>query len=425
MISYFFPPIFAIGSLRALGFAKHLPEFNWQPYVLSIKNPDLSFTLSDTFKPPEYVKTFYTPSLINLKSISSKFDNLLKKFLNIFFNLKTRRSTVQDLFFIPDVFVGWVIPSLIKGLTLIRKHNIDIIYISCRPFSSALTGVFLKKLTKRPLIIDYRDPISFPMYFFDTRISRNFTLPIINIIEKFVLRNADKFLLTSEETKQLYLSKYPFLKYKTHLIYNGFFTSPPQNPHTKKSDIFTIVYSGNFYYDYPIPSEPFFQALQKVIFQNMVPKNKIRFLYIGKLRKHNSWLDQLTKKFSIQDNVVKVGHVSQEKALEIITESSLFLLRIVPTMIAAKLFDGLSVGIPILATTKKGEAEELIKKYSSTFYIVDPLDVDGIVHSITKSYHLWIKGELKTKKNSVYLKHFNKKAITSQFVNILEKIYTS
>ena len=29
-----------VGGLRALGFSKYLPEFGWEPYVLSVKNPD-------------------------------------------------------------------------------------------------------------------------------------------------------------------------------------------------------------------------------------------------------------------------------------------------------------------------------------------------------------------------------------------------
>src|SRR4051812_44615969 len=35
IVAYYFPPIAGIGSIRAASFAKHLPEFGWEPTVLA------------------------------------------------------------------------------------------------------------------------------------------------------------------------------------------------------------------------------------------------------------------------------------------------------------------------------------------------------------------------------------------------------
>ena len=49
MIAYYFPPLGGIGSLRAVKFAEHLPEFGWEPTVLAprlgtfFEDPELRF----------------------------------------------------------------------------------------------------------------------------------------------------------------------------------------------------------------------------------------------------------------------------------------------------------------------------------------------------------------------------------------------
>jgi hypothetical protein len=39
MVCYHFPPLGGIASLRALRFARHLPEFGWEPLVLVPEQP--------------------------------------------------------------------------------------------------------------------------------------------------------------------------------------------------------------------------------------------------------------------------------------------------------------------------------------------------------------------------------------------------
>ena len=60
MISYYYPPLADVGALRALGFSLHLPSFGWEPYVLSIKNPDLSLCSIGDKEIPKNVKIFYS-----------------------------------------------------------------------------------------------------------------------------------------------------------------------------------------------------------------------------------------------------------------------------------------------------------------------------------------------------------------------------
>ena len=240
MISYYYPPLADVGSLRALWFSKYLPAFGWEPYVLSVKNPDKSYCITGGELPPENVKVFHARSLFNLYKITGKANGLIAKILRLF-GMELNGNIIHDLFCIPDIFVGWIFPSFIKGLQIINKYDIHMVYVSCKPFSQAITGIMLKKAMNIPLVLDFRDPISFPARLFHGAIATKITLPVIKRIEKYVLKRTDVLILTTNETKKQYLSAYPFLNGKVHRIYNGFAFNPYTHRTGAPFDRFTII----------------------------------------------------------------------------------------------------------------------------------------------------------------------------------------
>ena len=51
IVTYYFPPRPAVGSLRPLGLTKYLPEFGWEAVILTAKLPDKpapEFTVIET-----------------------------------------------------------------------------------------------------------------------------------------------------------------------------------------------------------------------------------------------------------------------------------------------------------------------------------------------------------------------------------------
>ena len=72
IISYHYPPLADVGGQRALAFSKYITEFGWEPYVLSVKNPDKTWSIKGNEKPPEMVKVFYTLSILNFSRIIGK-----------------------------------------------------------------------------------------------------------------------------------------------------------------------------------------------------------------------------------------------------------------------------------------------------------------------------------------------------------------
>jgi glycosyltransferase involved in cell wall biosynthesis len=416
MLSYLFPPVTDVGGLRALGFAENLPACGWEPHVLSVKNPDTSLCKVGRSGAPEGIETTYCKSLFHMNRMSWKANGVLRLLLKAV-GVRLEGNVVHELFCLPDAFAGWVLPAYFAGLRIMKRQPVDVIYVSSKPFSTCLAGVFLKKATGKPLVLDFRDPASFPDNLFLPNRFGHIRQRAVARIERFVLQNADYLLTTTRATEEEYLNRYPFLEGRTRTIYNGYYLPPEPVQTVEPFDVFTIVYLGNFYYDL-LASDTFFLALKSVVEKGGIPPGKIRFLYVGALREKN-WLDDACRQYGIGHLVQTTGQVTRDEAQSILMRSALMLLRIVPPMISTKLFEGLRDGVPMLAVIEKGEVADIIQAFSPSSFVVTDNSVQAIEKSFLEAYRLWTAGELKRHQNSDYLDRFNKLALTRTFSEVL------
>ena len=176
--------------------------------------------------------------------------------------------------------------SVIEGLKIIRKNEINVIVSTCKPNSSAIIGALLSKITGIPLVLDFRDPWRKIIYKMAGNNSDSLSnlVPdwrdaIDKLIESSVLRHAKQLVFTTEETRALYEDVYSLLQGRTHTIYNGFADGYFHSSFPKAFENFTIVYSGNYYFELG-PSESFFQALH-ILKDDTELRGNFRFLYIG------------------------------------------------------------------------------------------------------------------------------------------------
>lgn len=420
IISYYFPPINNVGALRALGFARNLPDQGWTPHVLSVKNPDLSLCSLGAEGPPTDIDTTYCRSLFNLNRLTWKANGALR-LLARHFGLTLQGNIVSELISLPDEFIGWVLPAYMAGRRIIKRFNIDLIYVSSKPFSTTLAGVMLKQTTGKPLVLDFRDPASFPPNLFLDNMAGRMRQKFTARLEKFVLRKADHLITTTRSTESEYRRRYPFLRNKIKTIYNGYYLPADSKPSPEPFRVFTIVYLGNFYYNL-LPSDSFFQALRNILDQGLIPPDRIRFLYVGKLRKKSNWLDEAGRRFGISSILQTTGVVPREKAQHLLKRSALMLLRIVPPMISTKLFEALRDGIPMLAIIDHGEVEHLVNTFSPKSHVVTTSEVKDIITAIVQAYQDWMDGRLTHSADDKYLTNFSKPALTKELTNILNQI---
>ena len=120
---------------RVLNLVEHLPEFGWEPIILSVKNPSAPAHDESLLKriPPD-IKTFFTqtrePFTAYKKITGRKTSDHLPKNLTAnpdsSFREKLSRWIRANLF-IPDARAGWK-PVLVKeGLSIIKEYDHDIV----------------------------------------------------------------------------------------------------------------------------------------------------------------------------------------------------------------------------------------------------------------------------------------------------------
>ncbi len=419
MICYYYPPITDVGSKRSVAFSKYFKKFGWNPYVLSVKNPDRYYCTLGKDNPPEGIPTEYSYSLMNPYWLLGKMNGAMARMLKLF-HIEVTKNYFYELVCYPDHFLGWIPLTTIKGARMIRENNIDAIYVSCTPFSAAVIGVFLKKLTGKPLVLDFRDPFATGglSYFDVPRIRKD----IIFWFEKIFLQHADLFIVTSEETRQEYLKNYPEIEKKIYTIYNGFDPVHPFNKPEEKFKRFSIIYTGQFYTygpNHQVYTDIFFKALAHLKSTGDISAQNFQFLFFGDEYKY---IEEIVGRHGINDLVIARSRMPYQEVLDSISRSHLMLLRIVKLMISTKLYEGIPLNVPFLATIPHGEVEEMIREYSPGSYIVTEentyLDVADAIRDAMKRYR---NNEKPENHVNEFLARFTRENMTRMLMQAIEK----
>lgn len=419
MICYYYPPLTDVGAKRSVAFSKYFRKHGWNPFVLSVKNPEKGYCSIGTDAPPEGVPTEYSCSVINLYWLLKKMNGALARILRIF-GSELKRDHFFDLICYPDHFVGWVPLTTLKGVRMIRKNSIDAIYVSSTPFTGSLVGVFLKKLTKKPLILDFRDPymVGISNYADMTRIRR-----LANRwFEKLFLRHADLFFVTSEETRQAYIREYPWVEEKAFTIYNGFDPVSSLDGLERKFDKFSIIYTGQFYTygpNHQLYTDMFFKALAHLKSAGDISAENFQFLFYGN---EYEYIEETASRYGVNDLVNARSRVPYQEVLESVSRAHLMLLRIVKLMISTKLFEGIPLNIPFLAIIPHGEVEEIIREYSPGSYIVTEegshLEVAAAIKDAMMKYR---DNQIPANRVDDFLARYTRENMTLKLMRIVEE----
>jgi glycosyltransferase involved in cell wall biosynthesis len=159
LVAYYFPPLAGAGSLRALGFARHLPEFGWEPTVLA---PGAGAYRRDP--------TIAFPADRVVRTASIELSRLGKRALRAGgsdtapaavggWRARVRDVARSSLYF-PDAQVGWAAPALLRGARLLREQRFDAVFSTSFPITAHVIGHRLSRFAGVPWIADFRDPWS-------------------------------------------------------------------------------------------------------------------------------------------------------------------------------------------------------------------------------------------------------------------------
>jgi glycosyltransferase involved in cell wall biosynthesis len=406
MVAYYYPPLGGIGVHRTLKFSKYLPEYHWEPVVLTIR-PGKGLLMDPSLEQeiPAEAQIFRTPSLSLPLWLPWRVRNFISRWI-----------------FVVDEQLGWLPYAVRAGRRILQASPCQVIYTSSSPYTDHLIGYRLKKRLGVPWVADFRDPW---VGNFAIRIPTRFHRYLVSVLERRIVHLADRVLVVNEPTRGAFLQRYPGLeKDKFQAIPNGydaddFEALSPLNP---LADQFLLVYSGSFYGERRTPRF-FFEALQNLIGSSAIPEQAIRVRLVGNAGKATL---QMIESMGLSGVVEMSGFLPHREAIAQLLAADALLLVVGAGMssesvLPGKIYEYLASGKPILGLVPPGVSADLIRE-AGAGVVVDPQDVQGIAAQILNLYERWKKGTLNVQSDPQVVERFSRRSLTSQLADVLDHV---
>jgi len=385
LVTYSFPPVGGVGVLRAASLARYFPAEGIRLDVLTARNA--SAVGSD----PTLLKEI--PSEVNIhRSVTLDLPFGIKKRIKrlitgtkppagnaagpaVAGRPKFLKRVMQDVL-LPDPQVTWL-PVLIRAARrIVRERSIDLVLITAPPFSNVLLVEKLRKEFPRlAIVVDFRDEwlstsiglIGFSRSERARRVARN--------AEASAVRNATAVVAVTEAARREIRARYPLEPDdKFQHIPNGFDgtrllrDAPSSEPRPGGKIIVSHV--GTVY----ASTDP--TTLVEAV-HSLPPevKSRFRLRFIGHIEEPR-FRDALLQ---LDEMVELKGFLPQHEALAAMNESDYALLITHdPLNVAAKFYDYIGAGKPILATVNPdGEVQRLLEELRAGWW-AGSRDVEGI-----------------------------------------------
>jgi glycosyltransferase involved in cell wall biosynthesis len=189
MVAFHYPPCLgSSGLLRTLKFSRYLPDYGWQPIVLTAHPRAYEHT-----HPGQLADIPPTVAVQRVFAIDAQ--------RHLAVAGRSLRITA-----LPDRWVSWLLGAVPAGLRLIRQHRPAVIW-STYPIATAhLVALILHRRTGLPWVADFRDSMTEEGYPRD-RLTRRIYLAI----ERRTVTHAASLIFTAPSTRSMYLRRHPAL----------------------------------------------------------------------------------------------------------------------------------------------------------------------------------------------------------------------
>ncbi|MFX0124904.1 MAG: glycosyltransferase family 4 protein [Candidatus Hodarchaeota archaeon] len=423
LVAYHFPPMGGGGVLRALKFAKYLPQNGYRPIVLTADrggwfSADDSLTEGDWFKkiPVFRVSSPAVERLIRVFTPTKRDRSAWDRLRAAYYRLK--------YFMAPDPMISWYFRSKRIALEIAKREKIDIVYTTSPPHSEHLMGIYLKENADLPWVADFRDAfVGDPNLAGSAKgkIKRS----IFSLYEKKILAHCDHVVTATNPIRDDFIRRFGSgIKTKVTTITNGFDGEDfPMVDRRRRNDRFTITYTGAFlgkrspYY--------FIKALKALLIEYPEVRGLIRVILAGTFLERDR---ALFRDLMLRDVLTIKDFVSYKESLEYQCRSDVNLLVIGPKeteggnqIFTGKIFEYMFAKRPILALVPRGVARDLIEE-GKLGVTVDSDDVMGISNTLLELFRMWQRQELKLNPSPHLLKRYDRRELTRQLAGVFDGV---
>ena len=429
IISYYWPPASGPGVQRWLKFARYLPDYGYQPLVITPKSgsyPNRDDTLLAEVPPSVQVlhtRTVEPFKLFNLLSGQRKRGKAsavgMADIRGSKSWIKKAAAYIRANWFIPDARVGWVPYALMAAEKLLKSEEVVAVITTGPPHSTHLSGLRLKRKYGIKWLADMRDPW--------TEIYYNAYLPRTaksqardQALEDEVLRSADLVLTVSPGLQRAFSNRAA----RTEVIYNGYDPADFDEMKTTEAtdSFFKLSYVGNFKANQNI--EALWQAIVSLLERNEAFKKHFRLELTGNISP------------SVVDTIAKTGlepylelkeFAEHRKAVATMLSSSVLLFPIPQAdnnrqILTGKIFEYLASGTPMLSIGPlDGDAAHILSR-AGRYPMIDYADQELIEKRLGDLFEAWLPEKKLKKVPAKNVEEFSRPALTGRLVELIETL---
>lgn len=384
MVATYFPPMAGVGTVRVTKYVKYVKKFNWNPTVVTISESDIK-----------------------------NYDNSLIKDIDSDIEIVRLETNVKNNHNLGNTFYK----VLKKNIDMIlNKKQYDAIFITGGPFEPMNIAPYIYKKYKIPYIIDLRDPWKLQkinranlLVWIKSKIKRF----IIGFEENRIFKNAFAICTVNDTMTKQYRNEYKKWSDKFYTISNGYDKDDYKDIRPKKTEVFSIVYSGKFNVSAGFRDPTgLFKAIKAVNDKGY----KINFIHIG--QEENSVID-IAKK----ENVIKycsfIGSKTYKETLEYCKGANLLVVigGSEKSEQTGKIFDYIGCKRPILAIADKESEIGVVCSQIPYAHCIEKDNINDIINSIIFRYK-----NQQEELMDVNISNYEREHLTYQLVQILEKV---
>lgn len=404
MILYFYPPVHDVGTLRNRALAEQLARLGAAPEVIAPANPDQADWIKISKDMGPAGVTVHRVAGMPVGKWVNLFGGLTNRLHLLLYRRPQSHNWLREKIFFPDLQITYQAAFFRAASRIIRRQPVDAVLLSCSPFSTALLARrFKKRFPHIKIVVDFRDAWSLNPHISHTpshqaRIAR---------AEAEMVAHTDLFVANTPGMARLYHQRYPGLRITA--IPNGYDQLTPKN---ERSDRFILLHSGTFYGRRS--PDLLLAALQQV-------QRPIEFWQIG------SPIE------TIVDNplvtIRQFAFMPHDELMQKMQQAAMFFLKqgfegekVEHIAIAAKTFEYLATGVPILADVPEGDNADLVRACDPRSYVVTSRKPEDICAAIHAAWELWHAGKADYTISEKFIREYSRPQLAARLLDEINQL---
>jgi glycosyltransferase involved in cell wall biosynthesis len=430
-VTYHFPPVGGAGVQRSYKFVRYLPDFGWEPVVLT---------------GPGGADDRWTPTDESLGDEVPASTTVLRVPGPVPARASGTRGRAERWLRLRTGFARWWQDGI--SATASDVGDVDVLFASMSPFESAPAVAGLARALDRPWVADLRDPWALDeMVVYPTALHRRLELRRMGQL----LRSAAAVVVNTEEARRAILRFLPDLNADSvTAIPNGYDEADFGGPPPVRTDgAFRIVHAGYLHTDLGLAQRRsgrlrrvlggdeaqvdhlarshvfLLRALDRLLAARPELEQRVELHLAGVL----SSADRAVIDAELRHpEIVKTpGYLSHAETVRLLRSADLLFLpmhglppgrraRIVP----GKTYEYLAAGRPILAAVPDGDARDLLGQAGAV--LCRPTDVECLASALSGRIDGTVPAVSGTTTPKEILERYERRALTSDLAVVLDRV---